>query len=91
MRRKPHTVASCHQLELTSPPTSFDPNKWVNAEEAATLLRKFRRRDGKPSVGAIRNMVYRKQIVAYKILGRLLFLREELDGLVVMSPITKGA
>jgi hypothetical protein len=91
MRRRPHSAISIEPPAAPAVPTTFDFTKWANAEEAALILRKFRRKDGKPSVGAIRNMVYRGQIVAHKLFGRLLFLREELDRLVVMAPLTRGA
>ena len=59
--------------------TNYDPHKWLTALEAAVYLRKFKRKDGKPSVGAIRNLVYRGLLAAYKPFGRLLFSRTELD------------
>ncbi len=91
MRRRPHSAIKYEPLVAPQTPISLDSNKWANAEEAAVILRRFRRKDGKPSVGAIRNMVYRGQIVAHKVLGRLLFLREELDRLITAAPITTGA
>ncbi len=91
MRRKPHSATQYEPLVAPSIPTPVDLHKWANAEEAALILRRFRRKDGKPSVGAIRNMVYRGQLVAHKFFGRLLFLREELNRLVAASPMTQGA
>jgi hypothetical protein len=50
----------------------FENLKWLNSEEAVAYLRL-------PSLGALRNLVYRRQIPCTK-LGRLLrFDREELD------------
>ncbi|MEZ4815338.1 MAG: helix-turn-helix domain-containing protein [Bdellovibrionota bacterium] len=50
----------------------FENLKWLNSEEAVAYLRL-------PSLGALRNLVYRRQIPCTK-LGRILrFDREELD------------
>ena len=57
----------------------------LNVVEAAIYLRKFRRTDGKPSVGAIRNLVYRGLLKAYKPFGRLLFKKSELVSQVELS------
>lgn len=55
----------------------FDRLKWLNSEEAASYIRR--------SVGQLRNMVYRGQIRARKLQGRLLFSRRELDRLIESS------
>ena len=55
-----------------APRAFFENLKWLNSEEAVAYLRL-------PSLGALRNLVYRRQIPCTK-LGRLLrFDREELD------------
>jgi excisionase family DNA binding protein len=46
--------------------------KWLNSEEAVMYLRL-------PSVGALRNLVYRRQIPFTKLGRSLRFDREELD------------
>lgn len=58
---------------------------WLNIVEAATLLRKFKKKDGTPSEGAVRNLVYRGLIRAYKPFGRLLFKKSELVRQIVLS------
>lgn len=91
MRRGPYNGGKSQgTAEATNPPISFNPNEWANAEEAAIILRKFRKKDGKPSVGAIHTMIYRGQLVAQKFFGRLLFRRSELMRLVTLSPQTGG-
>jgi hypothetical protein len=62
----------------------FDNLIWLNTIEAAVYLRKFTK-DGLPSVGAIRNMVYRGYLKPRKLRGRLLFKRRELDDLLESS------
>ncbi len=47
-----------------------EPN-YLTAKETATYLRR--------SVGAVHNLVYRKQLPAYKPSGRLLFRKEDID------------
>jgi hypothetical protein len=64
--------------------------KWLTTEQAAIYLGKFRRKDGNPSLGAIRNMIYRKQLVARKFIGRILINRIELDQLIGLSPLIGG-
>lgn len=91
MRRGPHATKAHPEPEL--PPglsVTSDRNDWMTAEEAAAYLRKFRRKDGKPSVGAIHSMVYRGQLIGRKFFGRLLFRRTELDRLIALSPMTGG-
>ena len=91
MRRGPHAAQAHSEPETISGiPVSSDRTDWMTAEEAAAYLRKFRRKDGKPSVGAIHSMVYRGQLIGRKFFGRLLFRRTELDRLVALSP-TIGA
>jgi hypothetical protein len=64
--------------------------KWLTTVQAAIYLGKFRRSDGEPSVGAIRNLIYRKRLKAHKFLGRCLINRSELDQLIDLSPIIGG-
>lgn len=91
MRRAPYKGAKLpDNVQALNAPISYDPKEWANSEEAAILLRKFRRKDGKPSVGAIHTMIYRRQIAAHRFFGRLLFRRSELMQLVSLSPITGG-
>jgi hypothetical protein len=64
--------------------------KWLTTKQAATYLGKFRRTDGTPSEGAIRNMIYRNQLQARKFFGRILIDRLELDQLIRLSPQLGG-
>ncbi len=63
---------------------------WLTTKQAAAYLGKFRRKDGEPSEGAIRNMIYRKQLMARKFLGRILIDRLSLDRLIRLSPQLGG-
>lgn len=64
--------------------------KWLSSAQAAVYLSKFRRKDGKPSTGAIRNMIYRKQLTAKKFLGRIMISRLDLDEAIRLSPQLGG-
>lgn len=78
-------------LEKKSSTSSvFDPTQWLNAVEAAIALKRFCRKDGSPSVGAIRNLVYRKKLKARNVLGRLFFSRADIEKLIQASPIVGG-
>ncbi len=55
---------------------------YLTARETAGYLRK--------SMGAIHMMVYRKQLIAYKPAGRLLFKKEHLDEVVARSEVKIG-
>ena len=98
MRRAPYKGEKTHgtghaPIHTIGPPVSlncYDPNEWANSEEAAIILRKFRKKDGKPSVGAIHTMIYRGKLAAHRFFGRLLFRRSELMRLVALSPTTGG-
>ena len=68
---------------LASAPTLFENLVWLSSEEAANYLRK--------TVGAIRVMVCRGQIKAYKWRRRLFFKRSELDSMLNASLFTRGA
>lgn len=78
MRRTPYFAEKSPKIEVSSISEPFDPNKWLNTIQAALYLGKVTK-EGKPSVGAIRNMVYRGLLTSYKPFGRLLFKRTELD------------
>lgn len=89
MKRRPYSSPKSEEVpELAPLPTKWP--KWLTAKQAAEYLGKFRRKDGKPSEGAIRNMIYRKQIVARKFIGRILINRLELDQLIGLSPQPGG-
>lgn len=55
----------------------FDKLKWITTKEAALYLR--------VSVGQIRNMVWRGQLVSYRMNNRLRFLRSDIDKVVKPS------
>lgn len=67
---------------LSSPPTLFENLVWLSSKDAADYLRK--------TVGALRTMVCRGQVRAYKWRRRLFFKRTELDRLLEGS-LMKGA
>lgn len=93
MRRRPRGAPVSSETKQAQPiavEPNFDPSKWLDAIQAAVLLRRFRRKDGQPSVGAIRNLVYRKRLQAHKILGRLMFSRADLECLIATAPIVGG-
>jgi hypothetical protein len=100
MRRRPYSAAKNLEPDFGAPfaPSGFLPTgkpsgyngEWLTAEEAAALLKKFRKKDGKPSVGAIHTMIWRGQLKARKFLGRLMFSRTELETLIALSPQTGG-
>jgi hypothetical protein len=92
MRRRPYSAGRRIEPEFEAPfaPMEVTQQEWLTAEEAAIVLKKFRRSDGKPSIGAIHTMIWRKQLTARKVLGRLLFSRTELDRLIALSPSTGG-
>lgn len=93
MRRRPYSQAKSQELpeatEMISSSNGKWP-KWLTAKQAAEYLGKFRRKDGNPSEGAIRNMIYRKQLKARKFIGRILIDRLELDQLIRLSPQLGG-
>ena len=68
--------------KIVSHKTFFENLKWLTAREALIYLRL-------PSEGALRNLVYRRQIPFAKI-GRLLrFDRERLDALLLSGTRTR--
>ena len=93
MRRRPRCAPVSSETKPTLPiarEPNFDTSKWLDAIQVAVMLKRFRRKDGMPSVGAIRNLVYRKRLQAHKILGRLMFSREDLERLIATAPIVGG-
>lgn len=63
---------------------NFEGSDWLNAEEAARLLR-ILRKDGSPCSGRIRNLVSQGRIPFYKPFGRLLFKKSELQRMIETS------
>lgn len=63
---------------------NYDESDWLNAIEAATYLRIFKK-CGRPCTARIRNLVNQGRIPFYKPYGRLLFKRSELKRLVESS------
>ncbi len=96
MKRRPYSQpkveedAGVFPVEVQSPEFTKKWPPWLTSEQAARYLGKFRKKDGRPSVGAIRNMLYRKQIAAKKFFGRILIKRSELDELINLSPQLGG-
>lgn len=70
--------------------TLFDNPMWLSTKDAAIYLRKFRKIDGAPSEGAIRNAVWRGIIKARKWRRRLFFKKADLDRLIQNSPLATG-
>jgi hypothetical protein len=71
-------VSDIKPAEKNSAGAIFDNNQiWLNTKEAAAFLRR--------SVGQIRNMVWRRQLKAKKVCGRLLFNKWALHTLVENS------
>lgn len=68
--------------QLVSGSRDQQMNHYLTAQEAAVYLRK--------SSGAIHNMVYRRQLTAYKPGGRLLFRKEEIDQWVLKNRLIVG-
>ena len=66
-------ISSAKADELSSA-ALFDKLKWMTSKEAAFYIR--------VSVGQLRNMVFRRQVRAYRIRNRLRFLRSDLDQLL---------
>ena len=67
--------------------TLFDNLTWLSTKDAAVYLRKFRKKDGKPSDGAIRTAIWRGLLKARKWGRRLYIKRVELDRLLELSLI----
>jgi excisionase family DNA binding protein len=66
--------------EISSSPLLFENKlKWMTSQEAACFLR--------VSVGQLRNMVWRRQVKAYKLSTRLRFLRADLEKLLLTEEV----
>jgi hypothetical protein len=68
----------------------FDKPLWLSTKDTAILLRKFRK-DGKPSEGAVRNLVWRGMLKARKWGRRLYFKRADLERLLQNAPLSEGS
>lgn len=96
MKRRPYSSPKEQEAKPIGVPEvspEFFPKKWprwLTTVQSAIYLGKFRKVDGEPSEGAIRNLIYRKKIVAQKYLGRILIDRLELDRLIGLSPHPGG-
>lgn len=66
---------------LVEPRLSTGPT-YLTAKETAAYLRR--------SMGAVHNLVYRKQLTAYKPSGRLLFKKDEIDRWVEKNRLSIG-
>jgi len=88
MRRRPYSAGKRIEPAIEPPfaPSDSKSGEWLTSQQAAALLKKLRRKDGKPSVGAIHTMIWRGQLKARKFFGRLMFSRTELERLIVFSP-----
>lgn len=64
----------------------YDNLPWLSTIDAAIFLRKFRKSDGKPSEGAIRNLVWRGKLKARKWEGKLYFKLSDLNRLLQHAP-----
>lgn len=73
-----------------STPQFFDNLNWLSTKDAAIFLRKFRKNDGEPSEGAIRNLVWRGILKARKWRRRIYFKRSDLERLLQMAPSYGG-
>ncbi len=68
-----------HTVGANVPAALFDNQKWVDTKGAASYLR--------ISVGALRNAVYRRQVIARKFRRRLYFKVSELNRLLENSTL----
>lgn len=73
-----------NELVMARAEQGFEGSEWLSAREAALYLRMIRK-DGKPCVARIRNLVNQGRIPFYKPYGRLLFKKSELKSLVESS------
>jgi len=76
-------------LEHKNAQKLFENLIWLTTEEVAIYLRRLTK-DGRPSVGAIRNLIYRGKLRARKFCGKLYFKREEIDRLIETSELVGG-
>lgn len=88
MRRLPHDAPRLAAVVGPSP-TEFIPDQWVDYFEVAQILKKFKRGSREPSVGAIRNMVYRRQLTACMLFGRRLINRKQFEDLIAPIPFKR--
>jgi excisionase family DNA binding protein len=70
--QNPHSESSENVLNERSNPLIFENLKWLNSREAVIYLRL-------PSEGALRNLVYRRQIPFVKLGRSLRFDKKALD------------
>jgi len=64
----------------------FENLIWLTCKDAAIYLRKFRD-DGEPSVGAVRNLIYRGKLRARKWAGCIYIKKSEIDNAIELSLI----
>lgn len=64
----------------------FDNLIWLTCLDAAIYLRKFKA-DGTPSVGAIRNLIYRGHLKARKMGNSVYLKKSEIDRALELSII----
>ena len=74
----PHSESQKNMLEYRSNTLIFENLKWLNSREAVMYLRL-------PSEGALRNLVYRRQIPFVKLGRSLRFDKKALDQLLESS------
>lgn len=80
-------TADSNEQNSESSQKFFDNLTWLSTKDAAVYLRKFRKKDGKPSDGAIRTAIWRGLLKARKWGRRLYIKRVELDRLLELSVI----
>ena len=80
--------SECLSKEMAS--MFFDNPIWLSTKDAAIFLRKFRKIDGKPSEGAIRNAIWRGDLKARKWRRRLYIKKDDLERLLQNSPSVDG-
>lgn len=91
MRRRPYSAK--RKGFIDGSPVLADlsmKDEWLTSIEAAIHLKKFRRKDGKPSIGAIHSMVWREKLPAIYSMGRLVFRRSVLDSIARPYPKHRG-
>ncbi len=65
----------------------FDNLVWLSSVDLAIYLRKFRKKDGMPSVESIRQLVYRGKLKPRKLGRSLYFKKSEIDRAVELGII----
>jgi excisionase family DNA binding protein len=76
-------VEMCTELDINSNSKLFFDIKWMTSNEAAAFLR--------VSVPQLRNMVWRRQVHAYKLRNRLRFRSADLEKLLQDSRRSYGS